>query len=645
LKKNDKNLVRGKFMLKGNIGFVAPLDETVEDVFIPQEGINEAMNGDIVDVYVSRRNGRTFGTVEKISERRHSEVTGLIDLRRREYVLVTKQATYPIKLQIDKKRFRDEIISPGFYATAEILEFPTAYAAGVGRLVNIIGKAGDPAVEIEAAKASWGIGAEFPKDVIKEAKHIPDRITPDDLNDRLDLRNLKIFTIDPTDARDFDDALSIRTVNQKGAVVYEIGVHISDVSHYVKAGSILDREAYKRGTSVYLPGKVIPMLPEKLSNGVCSLVEGADRLAISVLIELDRNFVPVRHKFARTVILSRRRFTYEEADEILSSGSGDFAEELGLFKKIAEKRFAERLARGAVDLELPEDKPILDLEGRVIDMHQIERTWSHRLVEEMMLLANELTARAMKERGIFRVHEDPAPEKIVEFRRLSSFLGGPSKGSVQTIIEFFRGKPYQRLIEFSALRSMQEARYSANNLGHYGLALSAYTHFTSPIRRYPDLIVHRILMGERVGSLNEVARHSSMKEREAMEAEREALQIRYLEYAAKKLGETAKGFVDYIAKDGLYIQLESGPRGFLPSNELGTEKFFYDKRSAALVGARSGRTIRIGMELETIISSVDISSRRLYLSPVEKSVNKIQGIMKRRNKNEFRKIHHRRRRR
>lgn len=606
-----QSTAQGIIRLKSEMGFIERFDSE-EDVYIPLENLNQAMNGDTVEFSLHSRHGRSYGIIEKIVKRKLKEVTGILDMRRREWVLITRQSTYPIKLIIDSSQFKEKRISPGYYAAAEIIEYPDRYTGGLAKLKRVIGEAGNPDIEIKALNSLWDISANFPDEVIKEANRIPRYVSERDIEKRWDFRKLDVFTIDPVDARDFDDAVSLE-VNTESGFPYRIGIHISDVSHYVKTNSLLDNEAFKRGTSIYLPGEVIPMLPEHLSNGVCSLVEGEDRLTFSVLAELDQNLRPLQFKLGKSVIRSKRRFTYEEVDEILDTGKGDFASSLLILKQFAERRAAERIKRGAIDLDLPEDKPILDADGKVVSVIQIPRTWSHRLIEELMLLANEYTANKMKSYGIFRIHEEPAAEKVIEFRRLSSLLGFHSRGDLNSILKHFRGQPCQKLIELKLLRTFQEAKYSAENKGHFGLALDAYTHFTSPIRRYPDLIVHRILSGEKIKSLNNVARHSSLKERDAMEAEREALQIRLIEYASTMIGDEAAGFIDGIVRDGIFVQLAIGPRGFISVDNLGRERFYYDKKNLSLNGTRTGIKFRLGMPIKTVISSVDITNRKLYL--------------------------------
>lgn len=606
----NNNLRKGRVRLKRDFGFVEFEEEGIEDIRLSRADLGAAMDGDTVMVRSVMHRGRREGRVEEVLERAREQIVGTIDVRRGEPVLVTQRATEPVRLVFDKIQKRD--CRAGILAIAEISAFPSVYASAKAKVIKLLGPAGDPATELEASRISHHVPHDFPANVVREAASIPDKISEDDLAGRFDLRNLATFTIDPTDARDFDDAISIEPYENG----YRLGVHIADVAHYIHEGSFIDREAYRRATSTYLPGHVIPMLPERLSNGICSLVEGQDRLTVTVFTILDSDFIPTGYSHGRSVIRSNRRFTYDDVDQILDSGQGDFTPELALLKKIAQKFYRARIDRGAIDFEMPEKKPILDLQGRVVDVRTIERTWSHRLIEELMIHANEYVARTMRKRGIYRVHEPPSPEKMMRLRKIASTIGKASaRGSLQAILERFRESPARRVIEYLVLRSMQEAHYSHQNVGHYGLASDAYSHFTSPIRRYPDLIAHRLILGDKTElALEDAGRHTSRREREAMEAERDALTIKMLEFAESKLGEKVMGVIDHITRDGLFLTLEMGPRGHIPTSELGREDFQFDRDSLSMVGRRTRRRFALGDRLETTIANVDFGSRTLYLS-------------------------------
>jgi ribonuclease R len=615
--------IKGRLTLKGRFGFVSPIGSTsiTNDLYIDGGDIGPAMDGDVVLVVPVESRRGPAGRIERVIERKTARVVGTLDVRGKQILLVTEQATDPVRVEIDFERFPRASLASGLRAVAEVTDFPTPYSPAKGRLERILGEAGDPAVELEASRLACHVAHEFPAAVLAEVAALPTSVRPEDVAGRMDFRKKGVFTIDPTDARDFDDAISIEPHPHGG---HEVGIHIADVSHYVRQGSPVDLEAYERATSTYLPGEVVPMLPEKLSNGICSLVEGEERLTVSIVVHFNADGDPVAYKHGRSVIRSKRRFTYDDVDVILESGSGDFAAELKLIERIARQINVRRMERGAIDLEIPEDKPVLDLNGKVIAIRRIERTWSHRLIEELMILANEHAARSMPGKGIYRIHEPPAPEKIAQLREVALALGRPVRGGIMKILSAFRDTPAQRVIETLALRSMQEAKYCERNVGHFGLASAAYSHFTSPIRRYPDLIAHRLILGEEVpGNLAEEAVHTSRREREAMEAERDAVRIKMLEFAATRLGEAFDGVIDHITRDGLFVTLDLGPRGLVPVAELGKDFFRFDRRSYSMVGARTHRRFRLGDPMRVVIAAVDIADRQLYLVPERPGASKV----------------------
>ncbi len=636
--KREHHEHKGVLRLNEGFGYVEleGVDSAVPDVYIPGSELGAAMDGDRVVVVKAVRQGRDFGRIVKILDRATNSIVGTIDIRGHEPVLINERATEPIRIDLQNSTVKRAEIRPGVRAVVEITTYPTEHLSARGRLVRILGEAGTPAVELEASRFNWNVPVEFPADVQAAARALPDEVSRRDIEGRIDLRNHDVFTIDPTDARDFDDAISLEHLSgsslpprRNPKAVWRVGVHIADVSHYIPEGTALDREAYNRATSTYLPGQVIPMLPERLSNGICSLVEGQERLTVSVFFELDLEFRTVGAWHGRSVIRSKRRFTYDEVDVILdmieaqgapAAGSGNqarlFHTEISGLKRVAQMWSSERMGRGAIDLDRPEEKPVLDLHGKVIAIKRIDRTWSHRLIEELMIRANEYVAQQMKKHGIFRVHDAPDPEKLMRLRRMASIIGGgPTRGSVQKILIAFRDSPAKRIIEYLALRTMQEAKYSSENTGHFGLASDAYSHFTSPIRRYPDLLAHRIILG--IGtkhSLAEAARHTSRREREAMEAERDALRIKYLEYAEQHLGETVMGWIDNVSREGLFVTLDFGPRGLIPAAELGREEFRFERDALSLVGRRTGKRYKVGDEIEVILAAIDIAHRELFLS-------------------------------
>lgn len=612
--------VKGSIQLKKEFGFLIvdteEGEEPQDDLFVASECLGSAMDGDYVEARVEMRRGRQAAVVEKVLERASDRIVGIIDSRGRERVLVCEETTDPIEIAFDDKSVAKEELHGGYRAVGRITRFPTEFTPARVVIEEVLGKAGEPDVELAVSRFKHSVPYPFPQSVLDAVAQIPDEIHPKELKRRRDVRDISTFTIDPNDARDFDDAISIEPSPKfKGG--FRIGIHIADVSHYVTEKSAIDNEAYKRGTSVYLPGEVVPMLPERLSNQICSLIQDEDKLTSSVIVDFDAALRPQKYSHHRTVIRSNRRFTYEEVDEILESGKGDFADELKTLERIGKSLNQIRMTRGAIDFDTTEKKPVLGPNKKVIDVRVIERTWSHRLIEELMLLANEYVARQFTKKGIFRIHEPPADVKLSQLRRFLGALGRPIHSmNLQDILDSFRDSPAQPVVQHMVLRSMQEAKYSHINRGHFGLASKAYTHFTSPIRRYPDLIVHRLLFGDKCKRpLAKAGTDTSKLERKAVAAEREAVTIKLIEYALDHLGDTAEGVIDNVTKAGLFISLDFGPRGLLPALDLGNEDYRFVNPSKSLVGRKTGRTYKIGDRITVQLAAVDFVGRTLYLLP------------------------------
>jgi len=492
-----------------------------------------------------------------------------------------------------------------------------------GEVVEVLGRRGRADVEMVALARRFGLSLEFPEDVDEQAFAIPANLEAKDLAGRMDLRDMECFTIDPEDARDFDDAVSL-SIDAEGN--YQLGVHIADVSHYVPEGTPLDREALRRGTSVYLVDGVFPMLPERLSNHMCSLKEGKDRLTYSVLMTVSPRGAIRDHVLTKSVIRSRKRFTYEEVQSILDAGEGPHAATLESMERMARMLMKKRFREGSVDFGVPEVKFILDNTGYPVDIVPKKRLMSMRMIEEFMLLANRVVAQQVA-RGegtprpfIYRVHDLPDPEKtqeLVEFLRhlgIRVQLDHTTSKSFQSMLETVRGRPEEDVVQDVTIRSMAKAVYSEQNIGHFGLGFKYYTHFTSPIRRYPDLIVHRLLHqyfggGEgrppSLKRLGDIARQSSVRERLAVEAERESIKIKQVEYMKRHEGDEFDAVISGVTRYGIYVEIYPTLVEGLVHVRSMDDYFDFDKTRLQLVGQRSGRRYRLGDHVRVQVARVD----------------------------------------
>ncbi|HEY6007967.1 MAG TPA: ribonuclease R, partial [Geobacteraceae bacterium] len=523
--------------------------------------------------------------------------------------------------------------------------WPTGDRPAMGRVIEVLGQPDDPAVEVLAIIRKHDLPDQFPDDVLAAARAVPRTVREAALAGRTDLRGRLTVTIDGETARDFDDAVA---VEREGEGSIRLWVSIADVSHYVAEGSPLDREAYRRGTSVYFPDRCLPMLPEELSNGICSLNPDVDRLTMTAELLFDRSGRVAAASFYPSVIRSAARLTYTEvarllggADTEAAPGRRELLPHLRLLEELALRLMAQRRLRGSIDFDLPEPDIILDLQGGVQAIVRAERTIAHRIIEECMLAANEAVARFVEERVVpflYRVHELPNAAKLEGFAEVARSFGhdfplgeaAVAPGVFQRLLEAVAGRPEERLLNQMLLRCMQQARYAAENLGHFGLAAPAYTHFTSPIRRYPDLVVHRILKmvlsgrisGRRVeqltGELPEVAEETSRRERLAMEAEREIVELKKLQFMADKVGEEFDGFVSGVTPTGLFVELaEIFVEGMVPLAALPADFYLFNERAHLLQGERSKKSYRLGDPLRVRVASVSLVRRQMEFVPAD----------------------------
>ena len=614
-------------------GFVIPEAEGEEDIFISPRNLKEAMHGDRVVARIEsiRKKGKE-GSVIRILERKMRKVVGKF-VRGKNYSYVIPEDERILQEVLipegETKRARpDQIV------VAEITQYPTERARPVGRITYILGYPDDPEIEPQIILHKYDLPHRFSSAAVKEAQNLPLKPSPHEYEDRIDLRRIPTFTIDGENARDFDDAVSIERKEDGGVKLY---VSISDVSHYARGGTSLDEEAYLRGTSVYFPDRAVPMFPPELSNEICCLHPKVDRLTLTVELSYDANGETRSVQFYPSVIQSNERLTYTWVKKMLVDGDkelkgrfGHLLPSLELMADLSQELRRRRTERGALDFDLPEPEVILNLQGETEEIIRAERNLAHQIIEEFMIAANEAVARFMEEKGlpfIYRIHEPPKKDAVDEFRRFISHLGyrmrkdtDHSPGELQRILSEVKGKPEERVINEILLRSMKWARYSAENSGHFGLASDAYTHFTSPIRRYPDLIVHRLLKSvlskKKVklpeGILANKADHLSERERVAMEAEREILNRYRVRFMRDKIGEEFEGIISGVMAFGFFVELRDiFVEGLVRMTSLHDDYYQYHEKKYCLVGERTHKTFRIGDKVKVRVERVDLERRHI----------------------------------
>ncbi len=626
---------------RAGYGFVMVDDQEV-DIFIAEPNLNTAFDRDIVQVqlYASSRRKRLEGFVTKIVKRFRSHIVGTYH----------KTEYYSYVTPDDPKIYRDIIVPPdqalhaqdGQKVLVEFERWERSQHNPEGHIVEVLGNPGEKGVDIASIVYSYNLQVKFPAETESAAKNVSKLISKEELAGREDLRKLVCFTIDPEDARDFDDAVSLTRL-ENGHL--ELGVHIADVSHYVPQGSAIDKEAFKRGTSIYLVDRVIPMLPEYLSNEVCSLNPREDRLTFSCFMELDENGEVTDYRIVESVINSNQRFTYEQVQDILDGKAKHklapvLKEMDGLRALLMRKRFE----KGGIDFETPEVRFVLDEQGQPVKIVPKKRLNAHRLVEEFMLMANQTVARHIKEISpkksdllpfIYRIHEKPSEQKMENFFNFLMAIDVPftpvknmTSRYFQNILDTIKGGPEELVITEVALRSMMKAVYSTKNVGHFGLGFKDYTHFTSPIRRYPDLTVHRMLKRYNQSGavapkgltkeLDRIADQSSRMERLAVEAERESIKLKQTEFIQHHIGETFKGVVSGVMAFGVFVELEETfVEGLIRVEKLDDDFYIYDEKSYSLIGRDSEQMIRLADEVEIRVESVDLEKKAVDFSLVQ----------------------------
>lgn len=627
------NLVRGKFIghAKG-FGFVTPETEGMDDVFIPPNEVNGAMNRDIVLVRVSSSSfgDRREGTIIRIVERKTTKVVGTYQDNKGFGFVIPDDKKLPMDIFIAKGDNLGAI--EGHKVVVEITEFPNDLKSATGMIVQILGHKNDPGVDILSIIHKHGIEIEFPEEVMKQTDKVPSELTEEDWFKRTDLREELTITIDGADAKDLDDAISFKK-NADGTV--KLSVHISDVSYYVTENSPLDEEAYERGTSVYLTDRVIPMLPHKLSNGICSLHPDVDRLTLTCEMTIDRNGKVIHHEIFPSVINSDYRMTYDAVYEIVELHNEELTEKyseivpmLTGMAELQKTLHQKRDDRGAINFDFKESKVIVDEEGWPTDILVIERTIAERMIEEFMLVANETVAEHfhwMEVPFMYRIHEDPKEEKVQRLFEFLTNFGIVIKGAgnkldpraLQEITESIAGLPEETVISTMLLRSMQQAKYFEESLGHFGLSTDYYTHFTSPIRRYPDLIVHRLIrtylfekdvtsktLAHWDAELPEIAQHTSDMERRAVDAERDTDALKKAQFMLDKIGQEFDGVISSVTNFGLFVELANTIEGLVHVSYMTDDYYRFDDRQMMMIGEHTAKQYRIGDEVTVRVTAV-----------------------------------------
>ena len=644
---NKMGLFVGKFVAhRKGYGFVESDEEFTQDLFIPKDDINGALHNDRVMAEIvtpATEDKRAEGKVIKIIKREVTRVVGLFQENKSFGFVVPDDKKFNQDIFIPKRGFNgakndDKVV-------CEITLWPQENRKPEGKIIEVLGKKGERGVEIDSIIRAHGLPEEFPKKVIDEANYVSSQDLEDEIDRRLDLRHLDIFTIDGEDAKDLDDAISIEVLPNGN---YKLGVHIADVTHYVREKSKLDKEALKRATSVYLVDKVIPMLPKQLSNGVCSLNPFEDKLTLSCIMEIDENGKVVNSEIAETVINSKARMTYTEVSDILEKDDEKlkqtFAKQVEDFKnaeKLARILMKRRERRGAIDFDFPEAKIILNREGKVVDIKCYERRISNKMIEEFMLVANETVAEHfywLQLPFVYRIHETPSAEKMEDLNKFIATFGYHIKGDledvhpkeIQSLVEKIKGTKEEESISTIALRSMKQAKYSPQCIGHFGLAAKYYCHFTSPIRRYPDLQIHRIIKEQLNNKLNNkreeqlshiveyASTQSSERERAAELAERDVHDFYKACYMADKVGQEFDGVVSSVTSFGMFVELENTVEGLIRLANMRDDYYIYNQETYTIMGERSHKTFKIGDTVRIKVDNVNVDFREIDFALISK---------------------------
>ncbi|RXF67040.1 ribonuclease R [Arcticibacter tournemirensis] len=638
--KEQKTLVTGIVsMTSDGSAFIIPEDEFEEDIYVAPRKLRTALNGDRVKIYVfaKSKGKRKEGEVIEIIQRAKMDFTGILKVSER----------FAFFIPDDRKMLHDIFIpleelngaKHGEKAIARITDWPEGAKNPIGSITRVLGIQGENNTEMNAILAEYGFPLQFPDEVENEANSIPENISDEEIAKRRDFREVLTFTIDPADAKDFDDAISFRRLENGN---YEVGVHIADVTHYVKPDTALDKEAFDRGTSVYLVDRVIPMLPERLSNGVCSLRPKEDKLCFAAVFELDKDANVINQWFGKTVIHSDRRFSYEEAQEVIEGNSEDLKEEIHILNTLAYKLRDRKFKHGAISFESTEVKFKLDEQSRPIGVYVKERKDAHKLIEDFMLLANRKVAEFIAKKGrgkkrltfVYRAHDAPNEQTLASFAQFAARFGYKINTksdkeiarSLNTLMEDVEGKKEQNVLTQLAIRSMAKAIYTTKKSSHYGLAFDFYTHFTSPIRRYPDMMVHRLLEhylneGQSVNeeAYEKMCLHASQMEKKAADAERASVKYKQAEYLENNIGKEYTGIISGVTEWGMYVEIvENKCEGMIRLRDITDDFYVLDEKNYCIIGQRKKKKYQLGDEVTIMVKKVDLSKRQIDFTLVHR---------------------------
>src|SRR5690554_460760 len=606
-------------------------DEIKEDIYISEENTGTALHGDEVEVIlVGGRRGKLEGKINSVIKRNTEQYVGVIEITEKNAFVIASSHRVHVDFYVDKNKIQNA--KNGQKVVVELIDWTDQDKSPYARVISVLGDVGDHDVEIHAILVEFGLPFEFLDNVLSAADDIPVEISKEEIAKRRDFREVTTFTIDPEDAKDFDDALSFRILNDN---TYEVGIHIADVSHYVKPGSVIDKEAYKRASSVYLVDRVVPMLPEVLSNFVCSLRPDEDKLCMSAVFELDQNGKVQKEWFGKTIIRSNKRYSYEDAQKVIEGGNDIFKNEIVQLNTWAQKMRRDRFKEGALEFSSIEVKFILDKEGKPTGVYHKVMKEANFLIEEFMLLANKRVAAHVGKikKGseakpfVYRVHDLPDPDKL---QTLKEFLGRigyklkstkPEKASwaLNELMHEIKDKPEEEIVKQMAIRTMSKAVYTTENIGHYGLSFEYYAHFTSPIRRYPDVLVHRLIdaynHGKKYSSIDELenmSEHSSSMEKKAADAERASIKYKQVEFMLNKIGEHFSGNISGITRWGIYVELEDTKiEGMIPLSSMDDDVYRYDERKNQIIGTKYHEVFEFGDKLRVKVHGADLILKQL----------------------------------